>query len=67
MALLNRLAKPKIFLAVEGDVSMDVKNPLNLSSRWPKHGNSPLSAVAPGTAGVNLLVPSGLSYYPTPY
>ena len=34
------------------------------SSRWPKNGESLLSAVAPGTAGVRLLVPSGLSYYP---
>ena len=29
--------------------------------RWPKQGESPLSEVAPGTAGVRLLVPSGLS------
>jgi hypothetical protein len=32
-------------------------------SRSPKHGKSSLPAVAPGTAGVHLLVPSGLSYY----
>ena len=31
---------------------------------WQKHWKSPLSAVAPGTEGVCLLVPSGLSYHP---
>ena len=34
------------------------------SRRWPKHGESPLSASAPGTASVHLLVPSSISYYP---
>ena len=34
-----------------------------LNSRWPKHSKSSLPAVALSTAGVRLLVPSGLSYY----
>ena len=41
------------------------KGPVISPFRKPKHGKSPLSAVARGIEGVKFLVPVGLSYYPT--
>ena len=44
---------------------VEIGTETSCSSRWPGHGESPLSAVAPGTAGARILASSGLSYCST--
>ena len=55
---------PNFPISVGSGVLALARRGRSCSSRFSQHGKSPLWAVAPSTADVQLLVPSGLLYHP---